>query len=1123
MFMMWGGYDPDKHRDLMSLQPLFLKAQEILAKKGGFIRQFLVDDKGCVLIANWGVPTATYVDNALRALAAAIQLRKHFASQHFTTSYGITTGNVYCGTVGSDLRRDYSVIGDVVNMAARLMGKAKHGALIDQATFDRLPSRISCSLEALAPIVVKGKTEPIQVYATPAEEDAASDDEQEDSSTLVDYLIRTQHTHELMTILNEVAPVVQKTISSTFTRTMTKMFNVIETNHPLLQTVYIEGKAGCGSASLMTWLEREVKPRNVHLINILLTQGDVILDYRALVLLFHSIMGEQELDDCQGEEEVVTNLLEELHEKDETDEGFNLTLSVMQYALGVTVQVKRKPRVQKLNDKDQLAQLREMTGKKGKARVKAKAKAEKQHKKRLKKADKNTRWKGTKKVAVLTEEIVLNSLVAVFGHLLGKSKFIIMVGRVHFADEKSLRAMKSFLSFHSPSMLVFSCVPITDVLSSNISVVNSLHSPGHSGSPGHNSPKNSHDSSSPQNSPPKKNPKIVEANRLSCITQLRDEVLLEGTIVEVLPYTIDDIEAILCSALNCSSPPIGLAELVHQLSNGAAFWVKEVVEFVLHTGADEFLELMDVQTSTMPMNRTKSSVRIERKSSSQGDLRVGPNNTSLARIDTTSNKSTNGATANGVLMRSHNANRVTSPDEPSLRQAPTTAAVKKSKLDTFVICRLEGMSADTRKIVKVASVLGVEFSIEVLRGVLSEGLQGQLDAVVTKLIKFNWLVQDSEDPSFLLFAHDFIYTTVLGLVPQSQKIEISAKIIQFVESTHPDDQSYFFMLSEHCRVCKNLDKAFEYCCRAIVSMLDPAWMDELKCKEMLSSAVTFCTNMTDVDLVLNLLDKVVSYIRSHNNDKLERRDMIVEGFDLEEIAHVTSSDAGGSTTSRSGSVCCGAASSSGAVAAEANSLSAVAGSVKSSNSFDKESFSSKKKSALNHGALTGIQKELAEIRAILEQKRAIIDDFYESRKVLTHPWQRDLLALIDFEKGDSGKSSRVVPLIVRMFSTKSLRESMSKKGSNGSSSYGSQKSSRSSLSSFFASMKVDSSVNHEILSDIGEELSASDSALIRSPSTSAYIQEGSTGNGEEQGNADPTTTAIAATVTATVREKSTNS
>ena len=38
-------------------------------------------------------------------------------------SIGLTTGNVYCGNVGSINRRDYVGIGDTVNLAARLMGK----------------------------------------------------------------------------------------------------------------------------------------------------------------------------------------------------------------------------------------------------------------------------------------------------------------------------------------------------------------------------------------------------------------------------------------------------------------------------------------------------------------------------------------------------------------------------------------------------------------------------------------------------------------------------------------------------------------------------------------------------------------------------------------------------------------------------------------------------------------------------------------------------------------------------------------------------------------------------------------------------------------------------------------
>ena len=62
MFVSWDSYSDKEHSDLLVLQPHFLAAEKVLAESGGFIRQFLVDDKGCVLIACWGVPTASHPD-----------------------------------------------------------------------------------------------------------------------------------------------------------------------------------------------------------------------------------------------------------------------------------------------------------------------------------------------------------------------------------------------------------------------------------------------------------------------------------------------------------------------------------------------------------------------------------------------------------------------------------------------------------------------------------------------------------------------------------------------------------------------------------------------------------------------------------------------------------------------------------------------------------------------------------------------------------------------------------------------------------------------------------------------------------------------------------------------------
>jgi class 3 adenylate cyclase len=92
MFMKWESYDSGMHRDLVSLQRYYVSAQEILSKSGAFIRQFLVDDKGCVLIACWGVPTCSYFDNAHRALSSAVAIKTSFNRMDMRVSFGITTG-----------------------------------------------------------------------------------------------------------------------------------------------------------------------------------------------------------------------------------------------------------------------------------------------------------------------------------------------------------------------------------------------------------------------------------------------------------------------------------------------------------------------------------------------------------------------------------------------------------------------------------------------------------------------------------------------------------------------------------------------------------------------------------------------------------------------------------------------------------------------------------------------------------------------------------------------------------------------------------------------------------------------------------------------------------------------
>ena len=77
---------------------------------------------------------------------------------------GVNRGHIFAGEIGPWYRRTYTVMGDTVNLAARLMAKAVPGQII--TTDDVLSrSRTSFEADALPPFMVKGKAKPIDAFS----------------------------------------------------------------------------------------------------------------------------------------------------------------------------------------------------------------------------------------------------------------------------------------------------------------------------------------------------------------------------------------------------------------------------------------------------------------------------------------------------------------------------------------------------------------------------------------------------------------------------------------------------------------------------------------------------------------------------------------------------------------------------------------------------------------------------------------------------------------------------------------------------------------------------------------------------------------------------------------------
>jgi class 3 adenylate cyclase len=136
--------------------------------------------EGDGLMAIFGAPIyhEAHREHAVRAAVEMIELVKGFnvdqAARHKTQikiGVGIATGRVIAGYTGTQHRATYTCVGDTVNIAARIekyTKEAQRPILIDQYTSEGLPNDIE--VEALGPMLFKGKQQPISILAVKSKE-----------------------------------------------------------------------------------------------------------------------------------------------------------------------------------------------------------------------------------------------------------------------------------------------------------------------------------------------------------------------------------------------------------------------------------------------------------------------------------------------------------------------------------------------------------------------------------------------------------------------------------------------------------------------------------------------------------------------------------------------------------------------------------------------------------------------------------------------------------------------------------------------------------------------------------------------------------------------------------------
>jgi adenylate cyclase len=153
------------------LNNCFNQLVQIIFSFEGTLDKYLGDG----LLAVWGAPISGDED-AMRAVEASIhmlhsmdELNKSWSKADknhvpLNIGIGISTGPVLAGNIGTEKRMEYTIIGDDVNLAARLCEMAEPQQIIlSENTWNQVKSEIKT--RSLPPVNVKGKSSPVKVYS----------------------------------------------------------------------------------------------------------------------------------------------------------------------------------------------------------------------------------------------------------------------------------------------------------------------------------------------------------------------------------------------------------------------------------------------------------------------------------------------------------------------------------------------------------------------------------------------------------------------------------------------------------------------------------------------------------------------------------------------------------------------------------------------------------------------------------------------------------------------------------------------------------------------------------------------------------------------------------------------
>lgn len=313
---------PDMHArtELADAQQAMRTLQEALYRYEGSVNKLSVDDKGVSLLAVFGLPPLSHNDDPLRGLLAAMEIRDVLKERGWQYAIGVTSGRAFCGSIGNERRREYTIMGDIVNLSARLMQAAKNDILCDESTAS---SAREVKSESCPPLRLKGKANAVAAYR-PIERMEGQEGDEEIAKQ--GYLVGRHEQQQLL----------EKTLARTAGGNSS--------------VAIIEGDAGIGKTALSSWLRDRAADYPVARLRGFASAVDKSTPYYIWSAILEQIFGLRGISDKQQRTDKVLGMLAYNPAYQKLSPLLNDILSINVPENDVTVQLLGEARADNINE-----------------------------------------------------------------------------------------------------------------------------------------------------------------------------------------------------------------------------------------------------------------------------------------------------------------------------------------------------------------------------------------------------------------------------------------------------------------------------------------------------------------------------------------------------------------------------------------------------------------------------------------------------------------------------------------------------------------------------------------------------------------------------------------------------